>query len=105
MIPIPLLDGQTLGQTVLTLVVAILPALLAWWNDRRLLGKGDDPALPELLANRRRFNVRAIATALGGHCRTLRRLEVGPFSVDEADPERMIDTDEALSRLPERVAG
>ncbi|HEY1367451.1 MAG TPA: tRNA pseudouridine(55) synthase TruB [Gaiellaceae bacterium] len=49
--------------------------------------------------------VRAIATALGGHCRTLRRLEVGPFSVDEADPGRMIDTDVALSRLPERVAG
>jgi tRNA pseudouridine55 synthase len=49
--------------------------------------------------------VRAIATALGGHCRTLRRLEVGPFSVDEADPDRMIDTDEALSRLPQQVAG
>ena len=32
--------------------------------------------------------VRAIADALGGHCRTLRRTEVGPFSVDEADPER-----------------
>ena len=26
--------------------------------------------------------VRAIAEALGGHCRTLRRTEVGPFSVD-----------------------
>jgi tRNA pseudouridine55 synthase len=49
--------------------------------------------------------VRAIATALEGHCRTLRRLEVGPFSVDEADPGRMIDTDEALSRLPREVAG
>ncbi|MEP6893952.1 MAG: tRNA pseudouridine(55) synthase TruB, partial [Gaiellaceae bacterium] len=30
--------------------------------------------------------VRAIADSLGGHCRTLRRLTVGPFSVDEADP-------------------
>ena len=28
--------------------------------------------------------VRAIAEALGGHCRTLRRTEVGPFSVEEA---------------------
>ncbi len=28
--------------------------------------------------------VRAIADALGGHCRTLRRTEVGPFSVTEA---------------------
>ena len=44
--------------------------------------------------------VRAIADALGGHCRTLRRLEIGPFSVDEADPERIIPPDEALARLP-----
>jgi tRNA pseudouridine55 synthase len=43
--------------------------------------------------------VRAIADLLGGHCRTLRRTEVGPFSVDEADPERIIPPDEALSRL------
>ena len=43
--------------------------------------------------------VRAIAEALGGHCRTLRRLEIGPFSVDEADPERMIAPDDALARL------
>ena len=43
--------------------------------------------------------VRAVADVLGGHCRTLRRLEVGPFSVDEADPERFIPPDEALARL------
>jgi tRNA pseudouridine55 synthase len=43
--------------------------------------------------------VRAIANALGGHCRTLRRLEIGPFSVDEADPARFIPADEALARL------
>jgi len=43
--------------------------------------------------------VRAIAGALGGHCRTLRRLEIGPFSVDEADPERFIPPDVALARL------
>jgi tRNA pseudouridine55 synthase len=43
--------------------------------------------------------VRAIATALGGHCRTLRRTEIGPFSVDEADPERVIPAEEALARL------
>ena len=29
--------------------------------------------------------VRSLADVLGGHCRTLRRLEVGPFSVEEAD--------------------
>jgi tRNA pseudouridine55 synthase len=43
--------------------------------------------------------VRAIAAALGGHCRGLRRTEVGPFSVEEAGP-RVIPTDEALARLP-----
>jgi len=43
--------------------------------------------------------IRAIADALGGHCRTLRRLEIGPFSVDEADPGRFIPADEALARL------
>jgi tRNA U55 pseudouridine synthase TruB len=43
--------------------------------------------------------VRSIADALGGHCRTLRRLEVGPFSVDEADESRILPVDEALARL------
>lgn len=43
--------------------------------------------------------VRAIAEALGGHCTTLRRTEIGPFSVDEADEERVIPPDEALARL------
>jgi tRNA pseudouridine55 synthase len=47
--------------------------------------------------------IRAIAEALGGHCRTLRRTEVGPFSVAEADPDRMIASAEALARLPEEA--
>jgi tRNA pseudouridine55 synthase len=48
--------------------------------------------------------VRAIADALGGHCRTLRRLAVGPFSVDEADPEIVIPAADALVRLAGAVA-
>ena len=43
--------------------------------------------------------VRAIADVLGGHCATLRRTDVGPFRVEEADPERMIPPDEALGRI------
>jgi tRNA pseudouridine55 synthase len=43
--------------------------------------------------------VRAIAEALRGHCRSLRRTEIGPFRVEEADPERIIPPDEALARL------
>jgi tRNA pseudouridine55 synthase len=44
--------------------------------------------------------VRAIASALDGHCRTLRRLAIGPFSVDEAESERMLEPGEAFHRLP-----
>jgi tRNA pseudouridine55 synthase len=44
--------------------------------------------------------VRSIADALGGHCRTLRRLEVGPFSVGDADEERILPAAEALPFLP-----
>jgi tRNA pseudouridine55 synthase len=43
--------------------------------------------------------VRAIAAALGGHCATLRRTEVGLFRVEEADPARIISPEEALGRL------
>ena len=44
--------------------------------------------------------VRAIASALGGHCRTLQRLEIGPFAVREADPERLLEPRVAFARLP-----
>jgi tRNA pseudouridine55 synthase len=44
--------------------------------------------------------IRAIADVLGGHCRTLRRTEVGPFSVEEADEERIVPPAEALPWLP-----
>lgn len=43
--------------------------------------------------------VRAIATALGGHCVSLRRTEVGPFDVVEADPERLVSPEQALARV------
>jgi len=46
--------------------------------------------------------VRSIAHALGGHCRTLRRTAVGPFSIDEAHgPEEfeLLTEEEVLARL------
>lgn len=43
--------------------------------------------------------VRSIAAVLGGHCRSLRRTEVGPFHVDEADSERIIPAEVALAAL------
>jgi len=46
--------------------------------------------------------VRSIADALGGHCSTLRRTEIGPFRVEEADEERIVPLAEALPRLAAR---
>jgi tRNA pseudouridine55 synthase len=47
--------------------------------------------------------VRSIAQALGGHCTTLRRTAVGPFTVDESalvDDATLLPVAEALGRLP-----
>lgn len=43
--------------------------------------------------------IRSLADVLGGHCATLRRTEVGPFAVEEADPLRVVPLEEALPRL------
>jgi tRNA pseudouridine55 synthase len=43
--------------------------------------------------------VRSIADSLGGHCVALRRLEIGPFSVADADEERVIPAEQALALL------
>jgi hypothetical protein len=49
--------------------------------------------------------VRAIAAALGGHCRALRRTEVGSFSVEDADEERIVPPAEMLPWLPSVEVG
>jgi tRNA pseudouridine55 synthase len=55
--------------------------------------------------------VRAIAGALGGHCRTLRRTDVGPFSVTEAvapavfEPRLLLSEDDVLARLGKQDGG
>jgi tRNA pseudouridine55 synthase len=46
--------------------------------------------------------VRAIADALGGHCRTIRRTSVGPFRIEDANEEIVLPPLAALVHLPER---
>ena len=46
--------------------------------------------------------VRAIADALGGHCRTLRRVAVGPFHVEDADEGLVLAPLAAVPFLHER---
>jgi tRNA pseudouridine55 synthase len=55
--------------------------------------------------------IRAVAEALGGHCRTLRRTEVGPFVVaDAVPPERfepglLLSEEDVTSRLSQHEPG
>jgi tRNA pseudouridine55 synthase len=49
--------------------------------------------------------VRAIAAALGGHCLSLRRTEIGPFRVEEADPHRFLAPEDALARVSAYAGG
>jgi tRNA pseudouridine55 synthase len=60
---------------------------------------GDGIAELELLVSSGTY-VRAIADVLGGHCVTLRRTEVGPFRVEDADDDRLLPPVDALPFLP-----
>jgi Zn-dependent protease with chaperone function len=64
MIPIPSVAEAPAGRIVLAMLLAMIPALVAWWTGRRLLRNGEDPALPELLDSRRRTTIKAVAVAL-----------------------------------------
>ena len=75
-----------------------MPVRRSTVHELKLLRHAEDVVTLELLVGSGTY-VRAIADALGGHCRTLRRTEVGPFSVEEADPERIVPPPEALARL------
>jgi tRNA pseudouridine55 synthase len=79
-------------------VVVEMPVRTMHVHELELRGYADGIARLELHVSSGTY-VRAIAEALGGHCVELRRTEIGPFSVDEADPDRIIPPDEALARL------
>ena len=68
-----------------------------------LIAYSDGIATLDLLVSSGTY-VRSIADALGGHCAALRRTEVGPFGVGEADAERVLPLDEALGRIGLTVA-
>jgi tRNA pseudouridine55 synthase len=79
-------------------VAVEMPVRRSTVESLELLGYEDGVARVDLRVGSGTY-VRAIATALAGHCVSLRRTEVGPFSVDEADPERLLGAEEALARL------
>lgn len=79
-------------------VAVEMPVRRSTVHELTLEGYEDGRARVDLLVSSGTY-VRAIADALGGHCRTLRRTEIGPFSVEEADPELVIAPEDALARL------
>jgi tRNA pseudouridine55 synthase len=81
------------GQTV------EMPVRRSLVTSLELLGYADGVARLDLRVGSGTY-VRSIADALGGHCRALRRLEVGPFSVEDADDERLVPPAQALPFIP-----
>jgi len=79
-------------------VAVEMPVRTMHVHELELLGFADGVARLDVLVSSGTY-IRAIADVLGGHCVTLRRTEVGPFHVEDADPERIIPPDEALAKL------
>ena len=79
-------------------VTVEMPVRTMHVHELNLAGYADGVASLELHVSSGTY-VRAIAEALGGHCVSLRRTEIGPFHVGEADPDRLIPPDDALARL------
>jgi tRNA pseudouridine55 synthase len=75
-----------------------LPVRRSTIHSLELVGYDGRTATLDLLVGSGTY-VRSIAAVLGGHCRSLRRTEVGPFHVDDADSERIIPGEEALAAL------
>jgi tRNA pseudouridine55 synthase len=67
-------------------------------HELRLVDYADGRATLDLRVGSGTY-VRSLADALGAHCVELRRTEIGPFSVTEADAERVLPLPEALARL------
>jgi tRNA pseudouridine55 synthase len=79
-------------------VAVEMPVRRSTVHELRLDRHEDGVAELDLLVSSGTY-VRAIADALGGHCVSLRRTEIGPFRVEEADEERIVPPEDALARL------
>lgn len=91
-------DGERAYRLQRRGVAVEMPVRRSLVESLELVGYDDAVARLDLRVSSGTY-VRALATALRGHCVSLRRTEVGPFSVDEADPERLLSAEEALARL------
>ena len=73
-----------------------MPSRRSLVHEAELIEASDERVTLELLVSSGTY-IRAIAQHLGGHCLSIRRLSVGPFSVEDADPGRVLSP---LQTLP-----
>src|SRR5262245_19372103 len=92
------IDGERAYRLHRKGVAVAMPTRVMRVHELELVAYADGIAALDLLVGSGTY-VRSIADRLGGHCVTLRRTEIGPFSVDEADEERVLALEEALPRL------
>jgi tRNA pseudouridine55 synthase len=93
------IDGQRAYRLHRQGVVVEMPVRKMGVHELELMGYTDGVAQLDLLVSSGTY-IRSIAEALDGHCRTLRRTEIGPFAIEEADLETIIPPEDALARLP-----
>ena len=111
------LGGERGGANAVFALVSVLAAgAIVYWSLRRstvhaldvIAYTGDPQAVESVTLDLRVSSgtyVRALAEALGGHCRTLRRTEVGPFAVADAvapdafEPRLLLPEADVLARV------
>lgn len=92
------IDGERAYKLHRQGIVVEMPVRTMHVHELRLESYDAGVAQLELLVSSGTY-IRAIAEALGGHCQTLRRTEIGPFRLEEADSELIIPPADALARL------
>ena len=96
------IDGERAYRLHRQGIAVEMPTRLMRVHELELLSYAGGIAALELRVGSGTY-VRSIADALGGHCVALRRTEVGPFSVDEADEHRAAHADRAQAELLRRL--
>ncbi len=94
------IDGERAYRLHRRGVAVEMPLRRSTIHELRLAAFDGETAVLELHVSSGTY-IRAVAEALGGHCRTLRRTAIGPFPVEEADWDRIVPVDAAVARLGE----
>jgi tRNA pseudouridine55 synthase len=92
------IDGERAYRLHRRGVAVEMPTRVMRIHELELVSYADGIVALDLLVGSGTY-IRSIADRLGGHCVALRRTEIGPFSVDEADEERVLALEETLLRL------